>query len=119
MKRNSSPAFLIVGAQHAAPLLGKTILASPPSRSSRLLAFQQLWRCTACIPGGRVSRRKRFHGSFFNKSIASSSGGGSCGSIGVGGVSCGSFAIATRFYSRGLIYLNFVQSPKWRHRFRF
>src|SRR5712664_3738624 len=119
MKRNSSPAFLIVRAQHAAPLLGKTILASPTRRSSRLLAFQQLWRCTACIPGGRVSRRKRFHGSFFNESIASTCGGGSCGSIGVGGITCGSFAITTRFYSRGLIYLNFVQSWKSTHQFGF
>src|SRR6267142_214507 len=50
----------------AAPHLGTTIHAPRDRQSRRLLAFQQLQLCTACIPGGRVTRRERFHGRFFN-----------------------------------------------------
>src|SRR5258708_2863246 len=57
--------FSFVGAQHAAPISARPFTFHR-HRSSRLPALQQLQFCTPGIPSRRITRRKRFHGRFFN-----------------------------------------------------
>jgi len=120
MKRNSSRLFLIVVAQHlsrpcrdAAPHLGKNIRVPPAANQAVCLRFSN---CSFVLPefqaGGSLAGKDSMDASS-TMSSASSCGGGSCGSIVAGGVSCGCFSHKQpRFYSCGLVFLNIVQSPK-------